>query len=147
MKDKGVPWEPDVMKPDSTTVFSFPMKAPAGALVRDDIDAIKHLELWAIYQKHFCEHKPSVTISVREDEWMKVGAWVYDHFDEMSGVSFLPHDGGTYRQAPYEEISQDLYEAMLPTIPKTLDWDSLVEMDDSTEGVQQLACTSGSCEI
>lgn len=147
MKDKGVPWEPDVMKPDSTTVFSFPMKAPAGALVRDDIDAIKHLELWAIYQKHWCEHKPSVTINVKEDEWMKVGAWVYDHFDEMSGVSFLPHDGGSYRQAPYEEISEDLYKAMLPTIPQSLDWDSLVEMDDNVEGVQTLACTSGSCEI
>ena len=147
MKDKGVPWEPDVMKPDSTTVFSFPMKAPKGAVVRDDIDAIKHLELWAVYQESFCEHKPSVTINVREDEWMKVGAWVYDHFDEMSGVSFLPHDGGSYRQAPYEEISKDLYEAMLPSIPTSLDWDSLVEMDDNVEGVQTLACTAGGCEI
>jgi ribonucleoside-diphosphate reductase alpha chain len=147
MKDKGVPWEPDVMKPDSTTVFSFPMKAPEGAVVRDDIDAIKHLELWAIYQESWCEHKPSVTINVKEHEWMNVGAWVYDHFDEMSGVSFLPHDGGSYRQAPYEEISQDLYEAMLPSIPKSLEWDSLVEMEDNVEGVQTLACTSGSCEI
>jgi ribonucleoside-triphosphate reductase len=147
MKDKGVPWEPDVMKPDSTTVFSFPMKAPKGAVVRDDIDAIKHLELWAVYQEAWCEHKPSVTINVREEEWMKVGAWVYDHFDEMSGVSFLPHDGGSYRQAPYEEITEDLYEAMLPSIPEHLDWDSLVEMEDNVEGVQTLACTSGSCEI
>ena len=142
-KDK----EPDVMKPDSTTVFSFPMKAPKGAVVRDDIDAIKHLELWAIYQEAWCEHKPSVTINVKEHEWMNVGAWVYDHFDEMSGVSFLPHDGGSYCQAPYEEISQDLYEAMLPSIPKSLEWDSLVEMEDNVEGVQTLACTSGSCEI
>jgi len=147
MKDKGVPWEADVMKPESTTVFSFPMKAPKGAAVRDDIDAIKHLELWAIYQEAWCEHKPSVTINVREDEWMKVGAWVYDHFDEMSGVSFLPHDGGSYRQAPYEEISKDLYEAMLPTIPEHLDWDTLVEMDDNVEGTQTLACTAGGCEI
>jgi ribonucleoside-diphosphate reductase alpha chain len=147
MKDNGVPSEPDVMKPDSTTVFSFPMKAPKGALVRDDIDAIKHLRLWAVYQEAWCEHKPSVTINVREDEWMNVGAWVYDHFDEMSGVSFLPHDGGSYRQAPYEEISKDLYEAMLPSIPKSLDWDSLVEMDDNVEGTQTLACTAGNCEI
>jgi ribonucleoside-triphosphate reductase (thioredoxin) len=148
MKDKGVPWEPDFMKPDSTTVFSFPMKAPKGAVVRDDIDAIKHLELWAVYQEAWCEHKPSVTINVKEDEWMKVGAWVYDHFDEMSGVSFLPHDGGSYRQAPYEEITKDLYEAMLPSIPKSLDWDTLVEMEDTTEGVQQLACSAaGGCEI
>jgi len=147
MKDKGVPWEPDVMKPESTTVFSFPMKAPKGAVVRDDIDAIKHLELWAVYQEAWCEHKPSVTINVKEDEWMKVGAWVYDHFDEMSGVSFLPHDGGSYRQAPYEEITKDLYDAMLPSIPKSLDWDSLVEIEDNVEGVQTLACTAGGCEI
>jgi ribonucleoside-diphosphate reductase alpha chain len=147
MKDNGVPWEPDVMKPESTTVFSFPMKAPKGAVVRDDIDAIKHLELWAVYQEAWCEHKPSVTINVREQEWMDVGAWVYRHFDEMSGVSFLPHDGGSYRQAPYEEITEDLYNLMLPSIPKSLDWDSLVEMEDNVEGVQTLACTSGSCEI
>jgi ribonucleoside-diphosphate reductase alpha chain len=147
MKEKGVPWESDVMKPDSTTVFSFPQKAPKDAVVRDDIDAIKHLELWAVYQEAWCEHKPSVTINVREEEWMKVGAWVYDHFDEMSGVSFLPHDGGSYRQAPYEEITKDLYEAMLPSIPQSLDWDSLVEMEDNVEGVQTLACTAGTCEI
>jgi len=147
MKEKGVPWEPDVMKPDSTTVFSFPQKAPKGAVVRDDINAISHLELWAVYQESWAEHKPSVTINVREDEWMKVGAWVYDHFDEMSGVSFLPYDGGSYRQAPYEAITKDLYDAMLPSIPTHLDWDSLVEMEDNVEGVQTLACTSGTCEI
>ncbi len=147
MKDNGVPWEPDVMKPDSTTVFSFPMKAPDGAAIRDDIDAIKHLELWLKYQNSWCEHKPSVTINVKEEEWPRVGAWVYDHFDSMSGVSFLPHDGGSYRQAPYEEITEDLYEAMLPTIPTELDWDSLLEMEDVTEGVQQLACSAGGCEI
>jgi ribonucleoside-diphosphate reductase alpha chain len=147
MKDNGVPWEPDVMKPDSTTVFSFPMKAPDGATIRDDIDAIKHLELWLKYQNSWCEHKPSVTINVKEEEWPRVGAWVYDHFDSMSGVSFLPHDGGSYRQAPYEEITEDLYEAMLPTIPTELDWDSLLEMEDVTEGVQQLACSAGGCEI
>ena len=147
MKDKGVPWEPDVMKPDSTTVFSFPQKAPKGAVVRDDIDAIKHLELWAVYQEAWCEHKPSVTINVKEDEWMKVGAWVYDHFDEMSGVSFLPYDGGTYRQAPYETCTQQEYEEMLKTIPTDVDWDALVEETDQVEGVQQLACSSGNCEI
>lgn len=148
MKDNGVPWEPDVMKPDSTTVFSFPMKAPKGAVVRDDIDAIKHLELWSVYQEAWAEHKPSVTINVREDEWMKVGAWVYDHFDEMSGVSFLPYDGGSYRQAPYESISKDLYDAMLPSIPTHLDWDTLQEFEDNVEGTQTLACSAaGGCEI
>ena len=149
MKEKGVPWEPDVMKPDSTTVFSFPQKAPKGAVVRDDIDAIKHLELWAVYQEHFTEHKPSVTITVREDEWMKVGAWVYDHFDEMSGVSFLPYDGGSYRQAPYEAITKDLYDAMLPSIPTEINWDELKEFEDNVEGVQTLACSAagGGCDI
>jgi len=149
MKEKGVPWEPDVMKPDSTTVFSFPQKAPKGAVVRDDIDAIKHLELWAVFQEHFTEHKPSVTITVREDEWMKVGAWVYDHFDEMSGVSFLPYDGGSYRQAPYEAITKDLYDAMLPSIPTEINWDELKEFEDNVEGVQTLACSAagGGCDI
>ena len=147
MKEKGVPWEADVMKPESTTVFSFPQKAPKGAVVRDDIDAIKHLELWAVYQEHFTEHKPSVTITVREDEWMKVGAWVYDHFDEMSGVSFLPYDGGSYRQAPYEAITKDLYDAMLPSIPTEINWDELKEFEDNVEGTQTLACSAGGCDI
>jgi ribonucleoside-triphosphate reductase (thioredoxin) len=148
MKDQGVPWEPDVMKPDTTTVFSFPIKAPTDALYKNDVDAISHLQLWSIYQKAWAEHKPSVTVSVKEEEWMRVGAWVYDHFDEISGVSFLPHDGGSYQQAPYEEITEDLYNAMLPTIPKELDWDSIVEREDNVEGVQTLACSAaGGCEL
>jgi ribonucleoside-triphosphate reductase len=148
MKDNGVPWEPDVMKAESTTVFSFPIKAPKGAIVRDDVDAIKHLELWSVYQKAWCEHKPSVTINVKEDEWLKVGAWVYDHFDEISGISFLPYDGGTYQQAPYEEITKEEYERLLPTIPTHLDWDSLVEIEDNVEGTQTLACSAaGGCEL
>jgi len=100
-----------------------------------------------MYQRHWCEHKPSVTISVKEDEWMDVGAWVWRNFDEISGVSFLPYDGGTYRQAPYEECTKEQYEAMLEKMPKTIDWDSLVEYDDNVEGVQTLACTGSSCEI
>ncbi len=93
------------MKPDSTVVFSFPIKAPDGARVREDLTAIQHLELWLMYQKNWCEHKPSVTISVKEEEWLEVGAWVWKNFDDISGISFLPHDGGTYRQAPYEECT------------------------------------------
>jgi ribonucleoside-diphosphate reductase alpha chain len=147
MKESGVPWEPDVMKSDSTTVFSFPIKAPEKAKVRDDISSIEHLELWLKYQRFYCEHKPSVTINVKEDEWMKVGAWVYEHFDEMSGVSFLPHDGGNYRQAPYEEINEEEYNKLLPTIPLSLDWDSLIEIDDNVTATQTLACVSGSCDI
>jgi ribonucleoside-diphosphate reductase alpha chain len=145
--DAGVPHEPDVTKPHSTTVFSFPMRLPDSSITREHVSAIDHLELWLKYQRHWCEHKPSVTINVREEEWPRVGAWVYDHFDEMSGVSFLPHDGGTYRQAPYETITQADYEDLNKNIPTKVDWDALVEMDDNVEGVQTLACTSGNCEI
>lgn len=143
----GVPAEPDVTKPESTTVFTFPMKAPDGALVRSDVSAIDHLELWLVYQRYWCEHKPSVTISVSEDEWLKVGSWVYDHFDEMSGISFLPYDGGTYRQAPYETITEEQYEVALVSMPTTIDWNALVENQDNVEGVQTLACVAGNCDI
>jgi ribonucleoside-diphosphate reductase alpha chain len=145
--DAGVPHEPDVTKPHATTVFSFPMRLPDSSITRENVNAIDHLELWLKYQRHWCEHKPSVTINVREEEWPRVGSWVYDHFDEMSGVSFLPHDGGTYRQAPYETITQADYEDLNKNIPTKVDWDALVEMDDNVEGVQTLACTSGNCEI
>jgi len=143
----GVPHEPDVTKPHSTTVFTFPMKLPESSIVREKVSAIDHLELWMKYQRHWCEHKPSVTINVTEDEWPRVGAWVYDHFDEMSGVSFLPYDGGSYRQAPYETITKEEYEKTIINIPTNVDWDALVEVDDNVEGVQTLACSSGNCEI
>jgi ribonucleoside-diphosphate reductase alpha chain len=147
LKNSGVPCEPDVMKPDSTVVFTFPKKAPEGALVRSSLTAIEHLRLWLIYQRHWCEHKPSVTISVEEHEWPEVGAWVYKHFDEISGVSFLPMDGGTYRQAPYETIDKATYENGLALMPNEVNWDSLVEIEDNVEGAQMLACSAGSCEI
>lgn len=145
--DAGVTAEPCVMKPEQTVVFTFPKKAPAGAMLRKDITALQHLKLWLAYQRHWCEHKPSVTISVSEHEWPEVGAWVWQHFDEMSGVSFLPYDGGSYRQAPYEDCTKEQYDALVATTPSTIDWDSLVEMDDNVEGVQTLACTAGVCEI
>lgn len=145
--DSGVPSEPDVTKPHSTTIFSFPMKLPDTSITRESVSAIDHLELWLKYQRHWCEHKPSVTINVTESEWPRVGAWVYDHFDEMSGVSFLPYDGGSYRQAPYETISKEEYDEMIKKIPTTVDWDSLIEMDDNVEGAQTLACSAGNCEI
>lgn len=143
----GVPAEDCVMRPDSTVVFSFPMKAPEGARLRDDLTAIEHLDVWMMYQRHWCEHKPSVTISVKEDEWMDVGAWVFRNFDEISGVSFLPWAGGTYRQAPYEECTKEQYEEMLSKMPKEIKWDDLVEVDDNVEGAQTLACVAGHCEI
>jgi ribonucleoside-diphosphate reductase alpha chain len=143
----GVPHEPDVTKPGSTTVFTFPKKAPEGALLRKDLTAIQHLKLWLVFQRHYCEHKPSVTISVTEKEWPAVGAFVWDHFDEMSGVSFLPYDGGSYRQAPYEDCTEKQYLDLLDKIPGNLNWDSIVEVDDNVEGAQLLACTAGGCEI
>jgi ribonucleoside-triphosphate reductase (thioredoxin) len=147
MIDHGVPAEPDVTKPHSTLVFTFPKKAPEHAKLRDDLSSLDHLKLWLVYQKYWCEHKPSVTVSVKESEWPSVGAWVWENFDELSGVSFLPYDGGTYRQAPYQECSKEEYEEFLAKIPQTINWDELVEEDDTTEGAQVLACTAGGCEL
>ena len=143
----GIPSEPDVMKPNSTTVFTFPKKAPKGAMMRSDVSALDHLNLWLQYQRHWCEHKPSVTISVQEHEWLDVGAWVWEHFDEVSGISFLPYDGGTYRQAPYETVTKEQYEELLSVMPKTIDWDMLYEGEDNVEGTQTLACTAAGCEL
>lgn len=147
LTEAGVPTEDCVMRPDSTAVFSFPVKAPENATLRDELTAIQHLDLWLQYQRHWCEHKPSVTISVKEDEWMDVGAWTWRNFDEISGVSFLPWDGGTYRQAPYEECSKEQYEELLAKMPTSIDWNLLKEEDDNVEGAQTLACASGWCEI
>lgn len=148
MVDKGFPVEPDVMKPDSTLVFSFPMKAPEDAVFRDDRTAIQQLEHWLIYQRSWCEHKPSVTIYVKEHEWMEVGAWVYEHFDEMSGVSFLPHSDHTYKQAPYQEIDKETYLSLVAGIPE-VDWTELgdYEEQDRTTASQTLACSGGICEV
>ena len=142
---QGVPAEDCVYKPTQTTVFSFPQRAPDG-LVRDDVTPIDHLELWLTYQRHWCEHKPSVTISVAEKDWPSVGAWTWDHFDEISGVSYLPYDGGTYRQAPYEECTEEEYNQLKASIPK-INWLDLKENTDNVEGAQMLACSAGSCEI
>jgi ribonucleoside-diphosphate reductase alpha chain len=147
MLKSGFIGEPCVMKPESTTVFSFPVAVAEGALLREDLTAVEHLRLWLIYQRHYCEHKPSVTISVLEKEWMEVGAWVYKHFDEVTGVSFLPMDGGTYRQAPYEECTEEDYKKLLDQQPSGIDWDNFQEYDDNVEGAQTLACTAGGCEI
>ena len=149
LKDMGVKAEPDVMKPNDTTVFTFPIKAPEGSLVREDLTAIKHLELWLAYQRHWAEHKPSITVSVKESEWMAVGAWVYEHIDEMSGVSFLPYSEHTYQQAPYTTITEEQYEALVMNTPHTLDWNwlKMYETSDMTTGSQELACVAGACDI
>lgn len=147
LKSQGFPSEPDFYKPDSTTVFSFPMKVAEGALLREDLDAIKHLRLWLLYQTHYCEHKPSVTISVTEKEWPAVGAWVWENFDAITGVSFLPMDGGTYKQAPYETIDAAEYERLKAAMPAGIDWEAFKEGTDNVEGVQTLSCTAGACEL
>jgi ribonucleoside-triphosphate reductase (thioredoxin) len=148
LKDQGVPWEPCVLKPQTTVVFSFPQRAPDGAVTRNDVSAIAHLEKWLHYQKHWCDHKPSVTITVREDEWPEVGAWVWKNFDWMSGVSFLPHSDHTYQQAPYEDCDEETYEALADRMP-VIDWSLLsrYENEDNTAGSQTMACTGGVCEI
>ena len=149
MTDAGFPVEDDVMNPSHTAVFSFPMRVDEGAVFRTDMTAIEQLQLWKIYQKHWCEHKPSVTISVKENEWLDVGAWVYENFDWMSGVSFLPFSEHTYKQAPYQDIRKEEYEVLLEKMPKTVDWSKLAEYEktDMTVGAQELACTAGFCEI
>ena len=147
LKTNGFVSEPCVMKPESTTVFSFPVKVSDGAILRDELSALDHLKLWLLYQRHYCEHKPSVTVSVREHEWPAVGAWVWENFDEITGVAFLPMDGGTYRQAPYEEINAEQYAALLEKTPVNIDWEQFREVTDNVEGTQTLACTAGGCEI
>ena len=149
MTELGFPVEDDEMNPSHTAVFSFPMKVDRSAVFRTDLTAIQQLDLWKIYQEHWCEHKPSVTISVKEDEWMEVGAWVYKDFDQMSGVSFLPFSEHTYRQAPYQDCDREQYENLLKVMPKDVDWSQLSKYEtvDTTVASQELACTSGSCEI
>jgi len=142
---QGVPAEDCVYKPTQTTVFSFPQRAPDG-LTRADVNPISHLSLWLTYQRHWCEHKPSVTISVEEKDWPAVGAWTWEHFGEISGVSYLPYDGGSYRQAPYEEISEAEYNELKAKMP-TIDWEAFTELTDNVEGVQTLACVAGVCDI
>ena len=162
MTDQGIPSEPCVMKPDQTTVFSFPQKSPEGAIVTEDMTAIEQLETWLMYQRHWCEHKPSVTINVRNGEWFEVGAFVYKYFDEMSGVSFLPYNEHTYQQAPYQEvdktkptydvdgnISLHSYESLFEKMPTSIDWSKLsdYEKEDNTVAMQTMACTGDVCEI
>ena len=149
MKDQGIPHEPDVMNPSVVSVFSFPTASPKGAVTRNEFTAIEQLEIWLRYQRHWCEHKPSCTVSVRSHEWMEVGAWVYKHFDEVSGVSFLPHSDHTYQQAPYQDIDRERYNELKKQMPKSVNFEELskYESDDNTTGAQELACTAGACEI
>jgi len=149
MRDQGIPSEPDVMKPDATTVFSFPMQSPLGAIHTADMTALEQMDMWLMYQRHWCEHKPSVTINVKADEWFEVGAFVYKHFDEMSGVSFLPFNEHTYQQAPYQECTQEGYYEMMDMSPPKVDWAMFdnYEVEDNTSGTQTMACSGDVCEM
>ena len=148
--EAGVPSEDDFMNPTATKVFSFPVKAPENAVLRNDLTAIEHLNIWLAYQRAWCEHKPSITVSVRDEEWMEVGAWVWEHFDEVSGISFLPYSDHTYKQAPYQDATKEEYEAMVAKMPEKIYWEMLqmYEIEDSTSGSQNLACSADTgCEI
>jgi ribonucleoside-diphosphate reductase alpha chain len=149
LKDSGIPFEPDVMKPEVTTVFYFPIKAPKNAVLTKDLTAIDHLEMWKTYRTHWTEHNPSVTVNVEEDEWMRVGAWVFDNFDSIGGVSFLPSVEHSYKQAPYQEISKEEYDSWVKKMPDSIRWEmlSLYETTDGTTGSQELSCVAGACEI
>ncbi len=148
MKDYGIPNEPDVMNPEKTTVFYFPIKAE-GSITRKDLTAIDHLELWKLYQEYWCEHKPSITVNVKEEEWPEVGAWVYNNFDILSGVSFLPMNEHSYVQPPYGDCTKEEYEELLAKMPKSINWDELsfYEKEDNTSGMQTLACSADGCEV
>ena len=150
LKEVGIPVEDDVMKPNDTYVFSFPIKAPEGAIVRNDLTAIEHLNIWLVYQRAWCEHKPSITVSVKEDEWMEVGAWVYKNFDEVSGISFLPMSDHSYKQAPYQEVTEEEYNSLVAKMPVEIRWEDLsfYETEDGTSTNATLACSSdGNCEL
>ena len=149
MRDAGFPQEPDLTKPQHTTVFSFPIKSPEKAVHRTDMTAIKQLDLWTLYQDHWCEHKPSITVSVKEHEWLEVGSWVWDNFDNISGISFLPFSDHTYRQAPYQDCTKEVYDQLLDAMPKNVDWSALseYEKEDFTLGAQTGACAADGCEV
>jgi len=147
LKGKGVSVEDEKAHPDTTAVFSFPIKAPKGCITRNDRTAIEELNTWLIYQRHWCEHKPSVTINVRDHEWLEVGAWVYKNFDEISGISFLPHSDHSYQQAPYQEVDKETFRQAIKETPQLIEFEELIETDDNTEGSQTLACVGNSCEI
>ena len=149
LKDIGVPSEPDLMAPDSTTVFYFPVKAPEGAVTRTELSALEHLEVWKVYKQHWTEHNPSVTVNVKEDEWIEAANWVYENWDDVGGISFLPYDTGTYKQAPYAECDETTYKQFYFDTPKAIDWSllSVYETEDTTTGSQTLSCTAGNCEV
>ena len=149
LMDSNIPNEPDFNSPSNTVVFSFPFKSPNAAICRTDMKALEQLHLWKHFSEHWCEHKPSITVSVKEHEWMEVGNWCYENFDELSGISFLPFSDHSYRQAPYQDSNQIEYKKLMAEMPKSIDWEKFndYEKEDNTKASQELACTAGVCEV
>lgn len=149
MKDNGLPNEIDLHHPDTTTIFAFPTKAPENSYTYKNYNPIDHLELWMHYQKHWCDHKPSVTINYTDDSFMDIGQWVFNNWDWVSGISFLPHTDHVYEQAPFEEISEEAYLESIKQVPNDIDWSRLssYEVEDTTVNSHSLACTGGACEL
>ena len=151
LKDQGVPYYPEVgqkLEEATTFVLEFPVKAPEGAIFKNDLTALDQLEHWKIVKENYTEHNPSVTISVGEDEWIEVANWVYKNWDLVGGLSFLPRSNHVYQLAPYEEITKEKYEELLPTVAD-LDFSKIVtyEKVDDTDIKKELACASGLCEV
>jgi ribonucleoside-diphosphate reductase alpha chain len=147
MRAKGFPVEDDVTKPGNTDVFYFPQKAPDTSVFRSQRTAIEQLEHYLLYKMMWCEHNPSITVYVREDEWVEVAAWVYRNFDNLGGVSFLPYADHIYKQAPYQDLTEEEYATWVEKMPKDVDWRELKESHDETTASHELACTAGVCEL
>jgi ribonucleoside-diphosphate reductase alpha chain len=149
MIEKGFPHEPDHTKPQHTCIFYFPVKSPDKCITRTERTAIEQMELWMIYKDHYCDHNPSTTINIKENEWPGAGAWVFDNFDKISGIAFLPFSEHSYKQAPYEECNKEFYEEAKKNMPKDVDWSGLDDFEDTdnTTGTQELACTANGCEF
>jgi ribonucleoside-diphosphate reductase alpha chain len=150
LKEIGIPFEADVMAPETSTVFSFPRKAPETAIIGRDVSAIDHLNIWKVYKKHWTEHNPSITVSVRDEEWVEVAAWIYDNWEDVGGLSFLPYNDHVYQQAPYQSISEAEYNEISSRMPEKINWKDLAlyELVDSTTGSQELACVASTgCEV
>tara|TARA_R100000152_G_C6780593_1_gene213559 strand:- start:2436 stop:4349 length:1914 start_codon:yes stop_codon:yes gene_type:complete len=149
MIDKNIPHEPCIASPDKTMIFSFPISSPAGAMTQQEIDPVNHLDLWLEYQKSWCDHKPSITVSYTDENFLEVGHWVWSNWDYVSGISFLPYDNNVYDQAPFESISKADYDKLMDQMPEEIDWLGLTryETDDMTTSSQELACQGGACEV
>ena len=145
-KEAGIPNEPDVTKPNDITIFSFPQQGSKSGITRNETNALEQLELYSVYQKHWTEHNPSITVYYKDNEFLDVGAWIYNNFSDVSGVSLLPHSDHVYKQAPYQEVTEEFFTEFSNAFP-VVDWSKFKEEEDTTTGTQELSCTAGVCEV